>query len=457
MTLNKYFKNQLVKSAYSFLGWLGDSDHLKILESLDKSQFYASEQLRELQLKKLRQLIHTAFKHSLFWKERFTAIGLEKGDIAKLDSLDKIPVLSKRDIIEHRDQILIQGADESCLIENKSGGTTGSPLSYYLDHHKAAVREAATLRHNLWSEYKIGDRLATIWGATGDFEQKKSLKTMVREIFWGKHILLDSTNISEESINDFIVKWKRFRPEILLAYAVSLHFFVKYLKDHAITLSPVRAIISSAEVLTDEAREEVEGYFGARIYERYGCREVSIIASECPQHDGLHVNAENLFLEFEPIDDMRDGRQLAKILLTDLENHVFPFIRYRLGDVALINQNQKPCACGRSLPKIEAVSGRVSEYIKLKNGRYISGTGLTISLLSKAPGILKTQIIQKSLDKIVLRIVKNDDFDDKSISILKEEFGKLTGDSMNIEFEFPDRIRREKSGKYRLVISEVND
>jgi len=187
MTLDKYFKNRLVKSAYSFLGWLGDSDHLEILESLDKSQFYASEQLRELQLKKLRQLVHGAFMHSPFWKERFAAIGLEKGDIAKLDSLDKIPVLSKRDIIEHRDQILIQGADESCLIENKSGGTTGSPLSYYLDHHKAAVREAATLRHNLWSEYRIGDRLATIWGATGDFEQKKtssSGKGFVRKYFW---------------------------------------------------------------------------------------------------------------------------------------------------------------------------------------------------------------------------------------------------------------------------------
>jgi phenylacetate-CoA ligase len=456
MALSKYFKNQLVKTAYSFLGWLGDSDHLKILEILDKSQFYSSEQLRELQLKKLRYLVQKALRHSLFWKERFAAIGLEEGDIARLESLDKIPVLSKRDIIERRDQILLQGADESCLIENKSGGTTGSPLSYYLDHHKAAVREAATLRHNLWSGYRIGDRLATIWGAPGDFEKKKSLKTMAREIFWGKHILLDSTSISEESINAFIIKWKKFRPEILLAYAVSLHFFVKYLKDQAITLPSVRSIIISAEVLTDEARAEIEDYFGAKIYERYGCREVSIIASECPQHDGLHVNAENLFLEFEPIDDMHEGRQLAKILLTDLENHVFPFIRYRLGDVVLINHNQKPCACGRSLPKIEAVSGRISEYIKLESGRYISGTGLTISLLSKAPGILKTQIIQKSLDKIILRIVKNDDFDDNSIRILREEFGKLTGDGVKIEFEFPDRIKREKSGKYRLVISEVN-
>ena len=173
MALKDYFKNQLVKSAYSLLGWLGDSDHLKILESLDKSQFYASEQLRELQLKKLRQLLHKALADSMFWKERFASIGLEAGDIAKLDSLDKIPVLSKRDIIERRDQILIQGADESGLILNKSGGTTGSPLSYYLDHHKAAVREAATLRHNLWSEYRIGDRAGDHLGRSGRFRSEE--------------------------------------------------------------------------------------------------------------------------------------------------------------------------------------------------------------------------------------------------------------------------------------------
>lgn len=456
MALRDYFKNPLIEAAYAGMYWMKKNNHLKMLKLLDQSQYYSPQRLRELQIKKLRQLILTAFESSPFWKKRFDSIGLERGDIDGLKSPEKIPVLTKRDIIEKRDQILIREGDGSRLIKNRSGGTTGSPLLCYLDSHKAAVRKAATIRHNLWSNFKIGDRQAIIWSAPGDFGKGKSKKTRLRELFWGRHVLLDAANISQVTMADFADRWRKFKPEVILAYAGALDIFVDFLISHSIQIPGIRTIITSAEVLTDRARVKIENYFGVKVFDRYGCREVSLIGSECDGHDGLHVNAENLWLEFEPIQKDKEGRQAARVLITDLENHVFPFIRYRLGDVVIIDDSEKPCPCGRTLPKIISVAGRISEYIRSGDGRYISGTGLTINLLSKAPGILKAQIVQKSLNNILLRIVKNDNFDDNSIRILKKEFGKLVGEKVSLEFEYPERIEREKSGKYRLVISEID-
>jgi phenylacetate-coenzyme A ligase PaaK-like adenylate-forming protein len=455
MALSDYFRSPLVEAAFTISSFRHNDQRLNILRELDHTQYLPLNQLRNLQIKKLRKLLTIAFDYSPFWRERFRQIGLEKPDLLKIDSLKKIPILKKDDIIKNREKILIEGVSSTDLILNKSGGTTGSPLSYYLDQWKDDVRDAATFRHDYWANYKIGDKLATIWGAPGDLNHNRTIKTRIREMFWGNNILLDSTNITQKSIQHFIMRWEKFKPDVLLAYSGALQYFVKYLKDHNIQISPVGSIITSAETLDNEARTEIETYFGTKIFERYGCREVSVIASECEFHDGLHVNAENLYLEYETIEQINETRKLAKLLITDLENQVFPLIRYQLGDVVVIDDARETCGCGRSLPRIESVAGRISEFIRLKNGQMISGTGLTISLLTKVKGIRKTQIIQRSHDRLVLRIVKDDNFNEESMNTLEQEFKRFTGDNIFLDFEFPDNIEREKSGKYRLVISEI--
>jgi len=455
MALSDYFKNPLVESAYSFSSLRHGNKSLRFLRELDRSQYFPVDQLHQIQLTKLRKLLKIAHDSSPFWRERFKQAGLDHSDISRISSLESIPKLTKNDIIQNRDKILCGGISKAALILNKSGGTTGSPLSYYLDKHKVDVREAATLRHNLWAGYKIGDKLVTLWGAPGDLNHKKTLKSSIKDLFYGKILLLDSTSLTEESIQNFISNWDKFKPDVLLAYSGALRYIVSYLKDRNQLLSPVGSIIVSAEVLESSARAEIESYFGIKVFERYGCREVSVIASECEYHNGLHINAENLFLELETIEQIDDSKRLAKILITDLENHVFPLIRYQLGDVVVVNDKNESCACGRGLPKIDSVSGRVSEFIKLKDGKMISGTGLTVSLFSKADGIRKTQIVQKKHDEIILRIVKDDKFNDESVSILEREFKRIAGNNISLKFEFPDDIKREKSGKYRLVISEL--
>ncbi|MBD3219124.1 MAG: hypothetical protein GF310_12685 [candidate division Zixibacteria bacterium] len=457
MSLSDYFTNPLVMLAYSFWNRKSGTRHLDILRDMDKSQFYNSQRLRDIQTAKLRRALRNALQNSSFWQRRFNDIGFKEVDIESLTSTQGLPELTREDVINHKDEIVSRAFTKSELIDNVSGGTTGSSLSYYLSKHRIDVRTASTLRHNLWTSYRIGNKLATVWGAPDDIASHKPLKTKVREMLWGKSIDFNSNILTDESVKSFALEWDKFRPDILLAYSGALNFFVNHAKDLKLTFAPPRAIITSAEVLTPEARKNIEEFIGAKVFNRYGSREFSVIASECDRHNGFHINAENLFLEFEPIDESSDERRHAKILVTDLENMAFPFIRYEIGDVAVVSENKEPCGCGRALPRIHDIGGRVTDYLRLPDGRYVSCTGLTVTVFPKAKGIVQSRIVQKKADRIIVQIVKNNEFDQESDNILRKELGKVLGDGIEVELEFPDEIKREKSGKYRFAISEVSD
>jgi phenylacetate-CoA ligase len=456
MSLREYFTNPLVKLAYSLWNKKASrTNHLNILRDLDQSQYYDPERLRLMQVEKLRNIIMHAYHNSEFWQVRFKDIGLEEQDINNLSDTDDIPKLTREDVINNKERIISRAFSRGELTESVSGGTSGSSLSYYLSRHRIDFRTAGTVRHNLWASYRIGDKLATVWGAPADFQIHKNLKTKVRDLFWGRSIDFDSNILTDEAVRKFCREWDKFRPDILVAYAGGLDFFVKRARDMKLSFAPPRAIITSAEILTQAARNNIEDFFEAKIFNRYGCREFSVIASECRYHNGLHINAETLLLEFEPIDELADKRKHCRVFITDLENVAFPFIRYELGDAVIASDEKTPCPCGRGLPRIDEVGGRIMDYLKLPNGRYASFTAITSTFFPTVRGIIKSRIIQKKIDKILVQIVKNNDFDEESYSRLRQGLARVLGDTVEIELEFLEDISRAKSGKYRFVISEV--
>src|SRR5262249_55637025 len=153
-----------------------------------------------------------------------------------------------------------------------------------------------------------------------------------------------------------------------------------------------RAMITSAEVLTPDERDLLEEVFCCPVFNRYGCREVGVIASECPAHRGMHVMAEGLYLEIE-----RDGRPAAPggpgcLLLTDPLNLAMPLIRYRVGDVG--SWDEGPCPCGRGLPRLKEVAGRVTDFLVGGDGRLVSGAFLSVALVARRTSLGRVQIEQ---------------------------------------------------------------
>ncbi len=426
---------------------------LRILAMLEESQYWSPERLHDFRLGLLLTLLDHAARYVPFYQRRFAEAGFDPKTVKDFGDLKRIPVLTKADIQAHREDLISTFYHREDLVENRTGGSTGSPLVFYHAADRLDSRQAATLRHNRWASYHIGCKVALLWGHQTDLDLYRSFKARVRNLLIDRQLICDSSTFSDETLRAFTKRYRRFRPEIILAYANSLALVVDYCKGNRIKLHPPRGIITSAEVLTADNRLKIETYFRSEIFDRYGSRETSVIASECESHSGLHLNAENLHLEF--LDQGKDvvSGTVGEIFVTDLGNLAFPFIRYQIGDMGAPEVGT--CSCGRSLPRMQMVAGRTTDFLLAPDGRKVSGAALTIYLAAKIPGVRQAQIVQREKSRLIFNLAVDDKFTESSQALIREKVAHFFGPTMKFELNYVDGIPKEASGKYRFSICEL--
>jgi phenylacetate-CoA ligase len=247
-------------------------------------------------------------------------------------------------------------------------------------------------------------------------------------------------------------KLRSFNPVLLEGYAEAIYLFAKFLQENNIELH-LPAVLTSAQTLFDHQRTVIEKQFDTRVFNRYGTREFSGIAHECEKHEGLHINAENLIVEIINNGQKVKPGEVGEIIITDLNNYVVPFIRYHVGDVAV--QSGKKCPCGRGLPVISRVEGRLQSVIVGANGNYIIG-GFFPHLLKDYKSINQFQVFQPDHKSIVLRIVKGDEFISSELDKAINKIRQYVGEDMKIEIEYVESIPLSESGKQQHTISKVS-
>ena len=416
------------------------------LKALEKSQYFSPEQIADIQFERLRQILNYAGDHSRFYRQRFKGCGFQPGDLKSLDDLMKLPVLTKDDIRQNQQDIISDEYTPANMLYKRTGGSTSVPLKLYIDWPAANMKTAATVRHNRWAGYDRGDRLAAIWG---DTDKEYSFKERLYNVLNGGVIYLDTLKMTEQYILQFVERMRRSKPSILMGHAHSLYTFAVFIEKHGITDLAIEGIISTAEILYDHERFKIESVFGKILFDRYGCEELSIIASECLAHDGLHVNAEGLYVEILGGDNVNPG----KLIITDLWNKGMPFIRYEIGDMALFKEGR--CTCGRGLPRLARVYGRTADLLYTPDGRTISGISVLDTFTIHVPGIRQVQIVQNKLDLLNFKVVKGDDFGEESLATLKQKIPQFFGSRMRYEIEYVDKIEQTARGKYRFSICNI--
>jgi phenylacetate-CoA ligase len=430
------------------------SKELAMLEALRRCERMSADELEAVRIERLKDILEHAGGHVPFYQRRFAEIGFDPVTVKDFSDLHRIPVLSKKDIQDYREDLISTAYKRQDLIANRTGGSTGSPLQFYHDKQRWDIRQAATIRHNLWAGHHLGQRVAVLWGHQSDLSGFKSIKAKLRNILIDRMLICDSSSFTEESLKQFATDYQRFRPETILAYANSLALVVDFMKANSIELPRPVSIITSAEVLTPENRGKIEDYFGTKVFDRYGSRETSVIASECAAHEGMHIGAEYLHLEF--VDGIREVAPGATgdILITILGNHAFPFIRYQIGDVG----SPAPagiCSCGVTLPKMQMVGGRTTDFLLAPDGRKVSGAALTIYFAAQVPGVKQAQIVQREVARLILNFAVNSEFGDQSRQMVEDKVRHFFGPAMAVEYRFVSAIPKEASGKYRFSICEL--
>jgi phenylacetate-CoA ligase len=309
------------------------------------------------------------------------------------------------------------------------------------------------LRHDRWSGWDIGERRAILWGSPRDVALARTLKARLRTRFINRTLVLDASAVDDAAMAQFAASLLRYRPTLLVAYANTLAMFARYLQDERIQGISAKGIITSAEVLTPESRELIERTFGCRVFNRYGCREFSVIASECSVHRGMHVNADNLLVEVVAADGTSRAGEEGEIVITDLRNFAMPMIRYRIRDVGRILPIA--CSCSRGLPLMELSGGRVTDFLTATNGRKCSGIVLAVHAITRIPGIEQAQFVQTQRGAVTLNLVKGRAWNEGSTTTLLANLRGFLGEDMRFEVSYHERIPQAESGKHRFCISTL--
>lgn len=431
----------------------GDLEKLRYLREFERTQYLPPEAIRAIQFDRLRLALEHAYDRCPFYMESFDRAGVGPRDLRTLDDLGAFPILEKQDIQGRRDDMVARDWPAADLIPNYTGGSTGAPLTFFLDHARRRSRWAAAIRHDRWAGWDIGDKAAYLWGALRD-EPAMIWRQRLRRAMIEPQIFLNTAHITEEKLLGFYEEMRRFRPAVVQAYARSAALFARFLKERGLAPPRPRSVVATAEVLEDDDRAVIEEVFGCPVFNRYGCREVSIIASECAAHRGLHVMSEGLCLEIirggRPAQPGEDG----EILVTDLMNRAMPLIRYRIGDVAAWEEG--PCDCGRGLPRLRRVTGRATDFLVGHDGRLVSGPFLTLAAVGKRPSLGQLQIHQDRAGVVRFRIKPGPRFQNPAdVDFLRETARAYLGETTEVEWEFVDELPSEPSGKFLFCRSSV--
>lgn len=431
----------------------GELSQRNYLREFEKSQFFSLHEIRSLQWRSMRHLLNHAFEQCPYYRDLFQRKGLLPSDFNSLEDLRWLPPLEKSTIQHERDRLVARDWPRDDLIRNQTGGSTGAPISFYLSKDRKCSRAAATFRHNRWAGWQVGDSVAVLWGAPQDRPidswRNRLRAKLLREPLW-----LDTGHITEQSLQDFHVALLRARPRIIQAYARAAVLFARYLQNRGLKPHRPQALVTSAEVLEADDRRLLEDVFGCPVFNRYGCREVSVIASECPAHAGLHIMAEGLYLEIETPTGPAAPGEMGTIFVTDLLNHAMPLIRYRIGDLGAWAKGT--CPCGRGLPRLERVAGRVTDFLVGDDGRLVSGVFLATYVVAQRPSLGQVQIHQHRAGAVTYRIKPGRAFQNPSdLDYLRKATQKHLGAEVRVESEIVEELPAEPSGKFLFSHSTV--
>ncbi|MDP3789452.1 MAG: hypothetical protein Q8R48_03510, partial [Candidatus Omnitrophota bacterium] len=401
--------NAMIHRALFFMAdYMRADKSLKKLRFLKKSQYWDECVLKIWQLEKINILLIHAKAHSPFYKKRLSKIKLPINDIK---SLQDIPILTKKDIRENIEDIKCRNIDRKRFVLSNTGGSTGEPMRYYCDRISLGWKRAAVLRSMEWAGLKLGEKNVQMTGS--HYEYTKRRKAVNRFKLWllnGKD--LSVAYVNDSMLEDYYKKIIEWQPASIWGYASAVYQLAEFIKkNHAgADFGFIEAIITSSETLQSGQRETINGVFGDRkVYDHYGASEF-YAAAECRCQKGYHVNEDVLKLEIVDNEGVQAGPdETGRVILTDLYNCAFPFIRYEIGDVGILSK-EDTCECGVRLPRLKRLEGRVADMIVLKD-RVLTPPNFT-NIFRPLKGIEQYQIVQKKMECIQVNIIRNHMFNE---------------------------------------------
>lgn len=415
---------------------------------LNKSQWLSREELYEIQVRKLREIVRRAYEGAVFYRRLY---GNSHPEINNLIDIKKLPIITKEDVrkvpLEER---IVAGTDVSKCVKKTTSGTTGVPVTVLEDPYSAAYLEGLHLRR-LWS-YGVRPWHRIFRIVVGPAEKVATQTIADTAGIWGRIRTNRVVRLpSADDVRNHLKLFKEKGAAVLIA-PPSYFRALREVCENTETMLHLKTAVTWGELLDMKTRKTISDFFGAEVFDGYGCIEVAPIgglAWECPTHTAYHINIDSVVLEF-----LRDGTDVApgepgEVVATSLFRHSTPMIRYYLGDKATPMDDE--CPCGRGLPLLKNIEGRIVDSIKRPDGGYISPYTV-MHTLQEVENLEQFRVVQRSDYSIEVQVKAT-----QSIEKVLEEVGRrcnILFPGMHYSIKLVESIGPEKGKKFKIVSHE---
>jgi len=423
---------------------------VQVRRQMEQSQWWSAGQLRTLQFMRLKALLEHAAAHVPYYRNLFAECGMQPGDIRELADLSRLPFLDKSVIRANLEALKSEQADG--LARFNTGGSSGEPLIFFIGRERVSHDVAAKWRATRWWGVDIGDPEIVVWGSPIELGAQDTVRALRDRVLRTR--LLPAFQMSEQKLDRFLDEIRRRRPKMLFGYPSALSHFARHAETKGLRMDDVgvRVAFVTSEKLYDDQRRQIAQTFGCEVANGYGGRDAGFIAHQCP-HGSMHITAEDIIVEIVGPDGktVPDGES-GEIVVTHLATKDFPFIRYRTGDIGVIGSAS--CTCGRGLPVLKEIQGRSTDFVVARDGTVMHGLAL-IYILRDLPGVRAFKIVQESLDLTKVMVASDGGLGAAVRAQIVAGFRARLGKTVEIRIEEVGEIPREKSGKFRYVVSHV--
>ncbi len=434
----------LEKFVLPFGDWYFKTEFMKTLKEYRKIPFYSKNDLEEIQKKKLSDILSYAKTHVPFY---------QKSDIVltgnALEDINKFPIIHKSTLREVGKDLVVGSLDGKDIICQKSSGSSGLQSEIFLTQREYLRGQAVQTSYWEWGGFRIGGKILQL-----GMSPKRSFMKGMKDFFLRTDYQL-AYNISDEVVRKALLRNAKRKPDFFIGYASALYGYAIKAEELGINDIQFKSVFSLGDKMFPHYREKIEKVFHTKVFDTYGCTEGFMMASQCELGNYHQISAQNYFELLDekglPVPDGEPGF----VVVTRLDAHKMPLIRFYLGDIAIRPKNPQPCACGRNFPLLEKIVGRDTDLVKTPSGKILIVHFFT-GIWEHFQEIYQFRVIQHQLDRFEIEYIPDPStFHPSTLEKLHQIMNEKAGEVLQITFNQVDHIPSTKSGKPQIILSTL--
>lgn len=412
---------------------------------LEKTQWYTSDELRDLQLELLKKMIRHAYDTVPYYKRLMQELRFSPDDIKCLDDIQRFPVMTKADLKAAHNDMISTKFSRFLLRTAHTGGTTGARIALKRDLCSIGNEHAFVRRQFDWAGVGLNDRRATIMAHVISAPGKELERPFVYDAAM-RELLMSTFHLAQNTLGAYIDALRCYKVEAVVGYPSAAYVLAKYCLDNKIVIR-LKAVLTTSETLDKVKRETISKAFECPIYDFYGGSERVCYIHTC-EHGSYHIVPEYGLTNLMPADPPNED--CCRVVATGFWNMAMPLIRFDTGD--LVRPGIQKCRCNRAFPTIERIVGREGDVLVTPSGRILGATALEAVMENVLFGmrhlrVLESQMIQESAGIMVLEYVPSSGFSSRDA----ERIRLLTAEHLPCDFNVKIRavkcISRTASGR----------